>query len=267
LRQYRLVVAERELLQRTLSGSVQLLTEVLSLVNPVAFSRATRIERYAMGVVEHLDLEESWQIRLAAMLSQLGCVTVPAETLNSVFSGRDVDDESNALYASHADVAGQLIGRIPRLEGVARIVAAQDGSEAAQEGPPGEVQAAEILRAVADFDLMLTRGMKPSQALKALEATVARPIIEALAAVSYNAGQPVEKSVTVKELMLRMIVDEDVVSKTGMLLVAKGHAITETALVYLRRFAKGEGVKEPFRVLVPEVVGESAESQEPVAVA
>ena len=40
LMQYRLVTAEKELLEQTLSGSIQVLTEVLSLVNPAAFGRA-----------------------------------------------------------------------------------------------------------------------------------------------------------------------------------------------------------------------------------
>ncbi len=44
--QYRLVTAEKQLLEQTLSGSIQVLTEVLSLVNPAAFSRAERARRY-----------------------------------------------------------------------------------------------------------------------------------------------------------------------------------------------------------------------------
>jgi ActR/RegA family two-component response regulator len=40
--QDQLVVAERELLEKTLKGSVKVLTEVLSLVNPAVFSRGVR---------------------------------------------------------------------------------------------------------------------------------------------------------------------------------------------------------------------------------
>ena len=38
LAQYRLIVAEKELLERTLSGTIKVLTEVLSLVNPAALA-------------------------------------------------------------------------------------------------------------------------------------------------------------------------------------------------------------------------------------
>jgi DNA-binding NtrC family response regulator len=49
--QYRLVTAERNLLERTLSGTIQVLTDVLSLLNPAAFSRAERARRYIHHVV------------------------------------------------------------------------------------------------------------------------------------------------------------------------------------------------------------------------
>ena len=256
LKQYRLVMAERDLLQRTLGGSVQLLTEVLSLVNPVAFSRTTRVQRYAMSVAETLGLQDLWKIRLAAMLSQLGCVTVPVETLNKIFAGREVTEDEAGLYGSHAQVAGNLIGRIPRLEGVARIINAHSGTPDEGTDVPAseeEEKAADVLRAVADFDLMLARGVSVPQALQRLAPTTPKPIIEAISVISYRAGSPVSKAVTVKELTLRMVLEEDVMSDRGMLLIAKGHSITDTTLVYLRRFAQGQGVKEPFRVLVPQV--------------
>jgi DNA-binding NtrC family response regulator len=46
LKQYQLIIAERELLEHTLNGSVSMMTEVLSVVSPLAFSRSSRIRRY-----------------------------------------------------------------------------------------------------------------------------------------------------------------------------------------------------------------------------
>ena len=47
--QYRLVTAEKELLEKTLKGSVKVLSELLSLVNPEAFGKSSRIKLYASG--------------------------------------------------------------------------------------------------------------------------------------------------------------------------------------------------------------------------
>src|SRR5579862_170915 len=44
--QYRLVTSERVLLEQTLRGSMQALTDVLSLAQPTAFGRVTRLKRH-----------------------------------------------------------------------------------------------------------------------------------------------------------------------------------------------------------------------------
>ena len=54
--QHRLVTAEKELLDKTLKGAVQVLVEALGLVNPMAFGRAQRIQRYVAHVVRSLKL-------------------------------------------------------------------------------------------------------------------------------------------------------------------------------------------------------------------
>jgi hypothetical protein len=43
LRQYRLVIAERELLENTLGGAVKVLTEILSVSDPTTFERSQRL--------------------------------------------------------------------------------------------------------------------------------------------------------------------------------------------------------------------------------
>jgi hypothetical protein len=69
-----LITAEHELLEHTLSGSIKVLCEVLSPVNPEAFGRSTRITRYVEAIAANLHVSELWAIKTAAMLSQIGCV-------------------------------------------------------------------------------------------------------------------------------------------------------------------------------------------------
>ena len=66
LEQYRLVTAERELLESTLRSSIGVMSEILSLVNPPAFGRASRIRRYVQHMTEHLNLPDRWQYEVAA---------------------------------------------------------------------------------------------------------------------------------------------------------------------------------------------------------
>ena len=59
------------------------------------------------------------------MLSQVGCITLPPETLAKVYGGQPMSRKKAKLYESHPEVAGKLLGQIPRLEDVAGMVAGQ----------------------------------------------------------------------------------------------------------------------------------------------
>jgi hypothetical protein len=51
------------------------------------------------------------------------------------------------------------------------------------------------------------------------------------------------------ELRARMVVDQDVRAKNGLLRLAKAQEVTPSVLVRLRAFATKVGIAEPIRVL------------------
>ncbi len=125
LKQHELITAERELREGTLSGAVRVLTEVLSLVNSVAFGRAERAAAVVRPLAAALAPDLAWELDLAAMLSQIGCVAVPQETLARQEQGAALSREEVAMLAKQAELGRDLIAHIPRLERVAAIVGGQ----------------------------------------------------------------------------------------------------------------------------------------------
>ncbi|RME29502.1 MAG: response regulator, partial [Candidatus Zixiibacteriota bacterium] len=171
LKQYRMVVAERQLLEGTLKGSIQVIADVLALVNPSAFSRTARIRQYVTQIVHILELPDTWQYEVAALLSQLGCIAVPPEVLAKATAGQELDEKENQLFQQHPVLGGRLLARIPRLETVAEMITQQmtacpEESETPDALPeePGKVGAL-ILRAVIDFDTYIARGITSTQAI------------------------------------------------------------------------------------------------------
>src|SRR5579872_7416313 len=168
--QHRLVVAEKELLEKTLRGSVKVLTEVLSLVNPAAFSRGARVGKYVQHIVKELQLTTPWQFEVAAMMSQLGCVTLDTETLEAVYAGKRLSDEEQVRYDAHASVAGELLSNIPRLEAVAHMIANQ---HSAPPSSPAGVDlkhdsvalGAQILKVAIAYDQLLSSGSGHAESL------------------------------------------------------------------------------------------------------
>jgi len=260
IQQYRLVIAERQLLEETLNGSITVLVDVLSLVNPTAFGRAARIKRYVKHMAARLALPNAWQVEVAAMLSQIGCVALPPDVLQKVYAGEDLSDEEERMFTSHPDVGGRLIVNIPHLEDIARMIARQhepmqqaDLSPSLQPLDPVAV-GAQILKAALEFDRLVAHGEQPEAAVRQLAERpddYAPHIVAALEDVPVRPPNSLPRALPVRELDAHMVLDEDVHAANGNLLVTRGQELTFPILERLRRWTHGVGVKEPIRVLVP----------------
>ena len=266
LRQYQLIVAERQLLEETLNGSIQVMADILSMVSPTAFGRSGRIRRYVRHIAEKLSLSNVWEIEIAAMLSQVGCVSLPRETLEKVYADQDLTSKEREMFTSHPDVGGRLIVNIPRLGNAAHMIAHQNEPfswDNTGESPRNRNIVAvggHILKVALDFDLLVIRGLSPETALAKLRGRkdIYDPdIVDAIADIQITPTENQRQAVRVSELVPGMILDEKVCSTKGGLLIPKGQEVTIPILEHLRRWSQGIGVEEPIRVLVPNYSNET----------
>jgi CheY-like chemotaxis protein len=248
--QYRLVTAEKELLEQTLRGSIQVLTDVLSLVNPAAFSRAVRVRKYVNHVVRVMALPNAWMFEVAAMMSQLGCVTLHPDTVEAVYAGKPISADEQARVNMHPQIGGDLLAHIPRMEPIAWMISHQTDSTASDEHDPAQEisqairHGADILRATLRFDEQLQRGVAKASVLKELRtrwSAIDQKIFLALADVEAEASQSKMQTTTFDVLSVGMTINEEVRTKNGLLIVAKGQEVTFPLIVKLKNFLeKGE---------------------------
>ena len=257
--QYRLVTAERELLEQTLSGGIKVLCDILSLVNPEAFGRSSRIARTVEAIAGHLKLAELWPIKTAALLSQIGCVILPETVLKKVYCGGALTDEETQLYKQHPFVAADLVAKIPRMKCVADIIRAQDacydaagGAESNQSHNQVSLEA-RILKVALDFDALESAGktrMKAFDELKNRTGCYDQKVVEALKAVFADDIKYEIQRIGVSALRLGMILGEDIRTNGDVLLASKGQEVNESIILRMQNFARTAGVKEPFIVLM-----------------
>lgn len=235
LRQHRLVVAERELLRGTLRGSVQVLTDVLALVNPEAFGRSERIRDLVVKLGARLDAKPLWQLELASMLCQLGCVALPPDTLRKRLSGEDLTAEEQQIWGMHPEIAANLLTNIPRLGEVAAMIGAQ-------QMPPGPdvPLGARILRAALDYDVELRRGLSPSLAVAALRVRPERydpAVLAALAASVADASDVPMREVPLTGLRPGMVLARDLTNAAGTPLLLAGQRLSDASISRLRNLS------------------------------
>ena len=281
IEQYRLVTAEKELLEKTLMGSIQLLMDILGLVNPTAFGRATRVRDVVKQMAAELRLTSAWELEIAALLSQTGCVTVPEQTLRRAYRGGELTPDEQQMFADHARLGHQMIALIPRLEMVAIAIAYQekrfDGSGAPTDDKKGaEIPlGARVLKVALDFDSLESKGLAKDQALDCLrqrDGWYDPSILDALEAVVRVEATLMLKEVKVADLLARlesiqklglvlqpvlvqqrlgrMILAENVWTNKDILILSKGHEITLPLLERLRSYSRNVAIREPIRVWV-----------------
>lgn len=256
--QYRLVNAEKQLLEQTLSGSIQVLTEVLSLVNPAAFSRAERARRYIRHVVTALKLGNSWQYEVAAMLSQLGCVTLPRETIEAVYNGEPLTPEEQAQYEAHPSVAYGLISRIPRLEPIAWMIEHQNRPVPSDHDPEtADIRrGAEILRLILAYEQAIHKGASRNEAAHLLarrNPQFSPEFFNALVTLDPYAEETEIKICRIEDLSEGMIIQQEIKTVNGALVISKGQEVTSTVIFKLKNLHARHAIPRAVNVSMAKV--------------
>ncbi len=254
VRQHELLTAERDLLERTLRSSVKVLTDVLGLVNPEAFSRASRVHEITAKVASTLGIAEAWQVELAALLSQLGCVTLPPDLVARAYRGEALGEAEQKAFAGHVEVARRLVAAIPRLEPTAAMIAyrptAQSGSTFAR-GRDAVACGGEIVAAALEFD-RLAQQLGPRAAVPKLQGRVPPDVLAVLESARFSWQGEESATILLRQLQVGMVLKGEVRSENGVLLAASGTHVSETLLNRLLNFAMALGIKEPLEVLKPQ---------------
>jgi len=260
IKQYRLVMAERDLLENTLKGSVQVLTNILELVNPIAFSRTSRIQNYVSQICKRLNVVDIWQYELAAMLSQIGCVAVPSDTLSKVYAGADLTEKELQMFRDHPQLGKQLLSNIPRLEKVSEMVSGQlTGIQSTSPdsdtipSDPG-LLGAEILRIAMDFDSLVSRGKSATQAFGEMRSGnrgYHSAVLQTLHEVNVAEVEMQSKVVNIRDLNDSMVLAENIQTQNGALLAAKDQKVSVSVRKLLINYVEQKAIQGTVSVLIP----------------
>jgi len=263
LEQHRLIEAERELLEKTLARSIRLFTEILSKVNPVAFGQTLRIQKVVKRIVSNLGPINTWQFELAAMLSQIGCMTLPSIVLEKARSRTSLSDDEKNLFASHPMIAYRLLEEIPRIEPIPIMIRDQQKpfsafSEIRENiGQQRAALGAQILKIAVDYENMTHDGVSHQDVVQTLllHNQVYNPeLVNALGNENILDDDWRVKHIYVSQATEGMVANENIISEDGSLVIPRGQVFTSTLIERLKYLAKEGNVVEPFSVLVPSIL-------------
>lgn len=258
---HRFIIVERELLERTLRESVEVLTNLLALVSPVAFARSLRVTRTVTALAGALGVHDRWAIELAAMLSELGALTVPTDVLDRYYRGDALGADEGAMIDSARDLSHQLISHIPRIDAVRDILSADhlrfDGAGSPAAVPRDEVIpiGARLLSIASAFDRLESRGERAADCLDEMEGRTGLydpRVLQALRTLKCGVASAIEtREMRLADVEAGMVFARDVVGSDGLILIGRGQEATPSLLLRIRNLWADLPLRHMPRLLIP----------------
>lgn len=255
-------VDTRELLERTVAGTVTTLFEVLSITDPYSASLGQRLRYAADLFCKAARMELTWELETAALLADIGVLTIPGRVVAKSQSGQDLSAFEKDLIARIPERGADLLQHIPAFHQAAKIVRYQgknfdgtgmpDDSVAGEKIPPG----ARVLKVLTELFYLKDIGKTQDEAIAEMKGSVRRydPELLEVARGCFEVNVPAEiasstQPVTVRELRPGQLLVSNVVTDDGVLLIRDGQVISARLLHKLRNFAFTSGIKEPIYVI------------------
>ncbi len=276
IEQYRLITAERELLEQTLNGSITMLTEILSLFHPELFGRSTQIRDLIRKLSKSLNIPTSWDMEAASMLSQIGYLGLPPDVLIKVQKKEILSQEEEDVHKLVPEIGGHLLANIPRLSSVSNIVLYQNKYFNGLGFPDNSVKdndipiGARILKVLSDLLDLEETGVPRNIAIDQLKERIGwydPKVLNKVSSIFREEEKPEsvpQKSfitVSAKELRVGDIIRSDITADDGVLLLKKGQSLSTVQLERIRNCDKIREIVEPIQVEKPEVPPDETWSQ------
>jgi CheY-like chemotaxis protein len=249
--------AEHDLLERTLGGIVGTLWELIQLTSPKLALRSGAIRDIVFWITREMGIKDPWQYELAATLCLAGCISLPEEVFERAYRGQDLSPDADRMFCAHPERGARLLSDIPRLEMVAEMIRGQQRPEGEPSVTEPSRQGAHMLHLALELDRRFYRGVTSSSALAELKmlGQFDSRMLHALKSYSPTRAEFEVRRLPIRELSAGMVLEKDILSNGGNLILREGTILTETWIERLENFARALGAQKLIDVRIPKLAG------------
>jgi response regulator RpfG family c-di-GMP phosphodiesterase len=247
---------EHELLEKTLEATVKVLGKILSVVEPQSYEFGQKLKDYMHTCVESLKLDCGWELEVAAALSRIGYVTVPAVVIQKMRAGMALIPAERDTLNRLPEAGRNLLNNFSRLETVARMIYYQNKNFDGTGFPSDSIGGvnlplgSRLLKILSDLLMLESEGVSKSKALDRLSTSSGTYDPKLLQEVSnaLASGPKKGRATALKDLCVGQTLVEAIETPDGTLILNAGNTISPWMLKKLNNFVQACGIKEPIYV-------------------
>lgn len=266
LAQHRLITAEKALLEGTLNGAIQALTDILGILDADAFGQAQLRRQLARTLAQSLHAP-TWEFEIAAQLAEIGRATLPTSLNEKLKAGQKLTEAEARLLERVPEFSYRLLHNIPRIESVMQAVLYQNKDFNGHGFPDDDVRGTDIplagraLHAIKALMAICRKGTSPEEAIGILKLGPERydpdivahlypcaPLLQRKQTHTPLAGP---QHIALANLVPGMILLADIVTRDGVVVLGQGTRLTAVQVQRIKNFAQLNTVAEPLLVELP----------------
>lgn len=256
----------KEVLDGTVRETIRILGDLLGHVNPTAGAWSQRIKRLgltALSIMPDVDERERWEISCAFDLFSFGLAIQPVTVQAAITKIGMSALERFPAAKNHHLVAATILDSIPRFKGVANIVRLQE-KDFNGIGDPVELHVegkdiplgARILHILLGLERETTPGFKGREVLDRMSKEPHRYDVDIIKLIlGYRRTSTGERVLTVtraEDLNPGMVLQDDIITKSGQMLLKRNFAITASSVSIVLEWQLHDPVCFPVSVIVPD---------------
>jgi response regulator RpfG family c-di-GMP phosphodiesterase len=240
------------LLDQTLFGSINALIKILMKSNPSIFNKAYRIRTYAKSILKNMNIKNIWEIEIASLFSQVGCLYLPESLLARLSNGEKLSQQEVDIFRLHPLKTYELISSIPIFGNIAEGIL-NHLKPASQLNDDDAFYISAILRLASDLDDLIQLGKTKTESVTIIKKNIGHYDYDVLNALIRDVcidDLNFEKilKLPLNELVIGYVLAEDVVDLFNNRIFSAELEITAQLLNELTRISKIKKIKEPIYV-------------------
>ncbi|MFK8115260.1 MAG: response regulator [Rubripirellula sp.] len=236
-KQHDLIVSEKELLVGTLTGSINLMTDIIEMDG----SRRIDTRRMSSTVGElfkQLGLDLGWQERVAARICLVGVALLEPKDLRDFDALDPLSSEHLAIVERVFRTSSKMIAKIPRLGTIAELLRSIPTAESYSSKTATSEVSAICLRVGFYWNYLTLRGLSAEETISTLRRLLPelnRQVFEAFAFLDDNRDAHALISVNADDLVEGMVPNEDYQTPQGKKIFSGGKRLTMEMIENLSR--------------------------------
>ena len=254
-----------DLYSKTLNGTVRAIHDMLTIVNPDTARTSNAIRQYSEMIMKELSIKETWDLKIACLLSGIGMLTETIENneiryftnINKTNDSRKIKTIYNIEKAySSLEISINVIENIPKLEPIVKIIRnsmlplnEEELKKSALDLEP-DLLKGHILRILLSYYYRIKLEKNYFIVLKQMKEDqcegYSHEVLDALNKIQNEMSKRDILEVKINKLESKMILVDDVHSLKGKLLLKSGCEISDSIIIKLyeyNEFRKGKTIR------------------------